>query len=47
MDAFTLHQRVLSDYDAYVRSLLNIADERIRAFVEEQPTPGRRTSQPV
>lgn len=36
MDAFTLRQRVLDDYDAYVRSFLHIRDERIRAFVHRR-----------
>jgi Lhr-like helicase len=34
MSIFDLHTNVLSDYRDFVRSFLNIADERIRAFVD-------------
>ncbi|NOZ55675.1 MAG: DEAD/DEAH box helicase [Calditrichaeota bacterium] len=47
MDAFTLHNRVLSDYHDYVRSFLNIADPRIRAFVQEQLARGRLWPEPL
>ncbi|NOZ28512.1 MAG: DEAD/DEAH box helicase [Chloroflexi bacterium] len=47
MDAFALHQNVLADYNAYVRSFLNIADERIRTFVEEQLRRGRLWPEPL
>ncbi len=36
MSVFTLHQRVLEDYQGFVRSFLWIRDERIRAFVERE-----------
>ena len=47
MDAFTLHNRVLSDYHDYVRSFLNIADPRIRAFVEKEIAQGRLWPEPL
>ena len=47
MGAFTLHQRVLSEYDAYVRGFLSIAEQRIRAFVAGQPRQGWLWSQPL
>ncbi|MCX7689692.1 DEAD/DEAH box helicase [Thermoflexus sp.] len=40
MDAFTLRQRVLRDYDAYVRSFLTIADTRAREHVERRLSEG-------
>lgn len=36
MSIFTLSQALTEDYKNYVRSFFNIADDRIRAFVEEQ-----------
>ena len=35
MNIFTLHQKVLDDYRHFVSSFINIADERIAAFVNE------------
>ena len=47
MDAFILRQRILDDYSAYVRSFLNIRDDSIRAFVEEQLTGGALWPEPL
>lgn len=47
MDAFRLHNRVLSDYHDYVRSFLNIADPHVRAFVEEELARGRLWPEPL
>jgi len=35
MSIFDLRQSVIDEYSKYVQSFLSIADERIRAFVEE------------
>ena len=47
MDAFALRDRVLSDYDAYVRSFLNIRDDRIRAFVAQRLDEGAFWPEPL
>lgn len=47
MDAFTLRQRVLRDYDAYVRSFLTIADERAREHVERRLSEGVLWPEPL
>ncbi len=36
MGVFTLHRRVLEDYQGFIRSFLWIRDERIRAFAEQE-----------
>jgi len=35
MSIFDLRQSVIDEYSKYVQSLPSIADERIRAFIEE------------
>jgi hypothetical protein len=35
MSIFDLRQSVIDEYSKYVQSFLSIADERVRAFVEE------------
>jgi hypothetical protein len=35
MDAFKLHQQVIDNYRKYIKSFLNIKDQRIKDFVEE------------
>jgi len=47
MDAFSLQNQVLADYSAYVHSFLNIRDERIRAFVEQELAQGRLWPEPL
>jgi len=47
LDAFTLRQRVLRDYDAYVRSFLTIADAHLRDHVERQLSEGALWPQPL
>ncbi len=47
MDAFTLRQRVLQDYDAYVRSFLTIADARAREHVERRLSEGILWPEPL
>ena len=47
MDAFTLRQRVLKDYDAYVRSFLNIRDDRVRKFVHRGLSEGVLWPEPL
>jgi ATP-dependent helicase YprA (DUF1998 family) len=40
MDVFGLRQRVVGDYGEYVRSFIEISDERVRTFVEERFAEG-------
>src|SRR4051794_28117201 len=40
MDAFGLRNRVVSDYQDYIRSFLNILDPRINSFVDTQLADG-------
>lgn len=40
MDIFQLRSHVVTAYSAYTRSFLNIADEEIRAFVQERLDAG-------
>ncbi len=47
MNVFALRQRVLRDYDAYVRSFLTIADERIREHVERRLSEGTLWPEPL
>jgi hypothetical protein len=35
MSIFDLRQFVIDEYSKYVKSFLSIADERLRAFIEE------------
>jgi len=35
MSIFDLRQTVIDEYSKYVQSFLSIADDRIRAFIEE------------
>jgi len=35
MSIFDLRQSVIDEYSKYVQSFLSIADDRIRAFIEE------------
>jgi len=35
MSIFDLQQSVIDEYSKYVQSFLSIADERVRAFIEE------------
>lgn len=35
MSIFDLRQSVIDEYSKYVQSFLSIADERVRAFIEE------------
>jgi hypothetical protein len=47
MDAFQLHRRVMGDYDAYVRSFLNIRGARIRDFVHQRLSEGALWPDPL
>lgn len=40
MNVFTLRDRLIADYHAYVRSFLQIRDPRLRSYVEESLTSG-------
>jgi hypothetical protein len=35
MSIFDLRQSIINEYSKYVQSFLSIADDRIRAFIEE------------
>ena len=47
MDAFTLRQRVLEQYDSYVRSFLSIADARIQEHVSQRLRQGALWPEPL
>lgn len=47
MNIFTLHSSVLSDYKSYIDSFINIADERIKAKVEESVNSGKLWPAPL
>lgn len=36
MTIFDLHQRILGDYHDFVHSFIQIADDRVRAFVDTE-----------
>jgi ATP-dependent helicase YprA (DUF1998 family) len=36
MDAFKVHDQIVSDYKSYLNSFLNIKDERIKQYVEDE-----------
>ena len=40
MQVFRLRERLIGDYGTYVRSFIEIRDERIRARVEEELDTG-------
>src|SRR5438093_974964 len=40
MNVFDLRRRLIDDYASYLRSFLNIADERLRAHVESELEEG-------
>jgi Na+-transporting NADH:ubiquinone oxidoreductase subunit NqrA len=35
MNIFSLHDKIIGDYSSYIKSFLNIKDERIKEVVEE------------
>ena len=39
MDVFDLRERLVSDYASYVRSFINVRDERIYEWLPTQPQP--------
>lgn len=41
LDAFSLRDHVVDEYPSYVRGFINIADERVRAVVDEALSSGR------
>ncbi len=47
MDVFRLREQVISDYAAYVRSFLRIADPGIKGYVEEKLAEGRLWPDPL
>lgn len=47
MNIFSLKDKVLADYQSYVTSFLNIADDRIREFVEAQLRSGVLWPEPL
>ena len=47
MDVFKLRDHVVDEYKSYVESFVNIADERIDAYVQEQLDSGELWPQAV
>jgi len=47
MNVFHTHSRIVSDYETYIRSFLNIADPKIRAVVEEELGKGKLWPEPL
>lgn len=47
MDVFDLHRNMIGDYASYTRSFIHIADDRIRATVEEEISNGRLWPEPL
>jgi len=47
MNVFNLRDNVIEDYHQYVRSFLNIQDDRIRKFVEKELERGFLWSDPL
>jgi hypothetical protein len=35
MSIFDLHAKVIADYQEYLRAYINVADERIREFLDQ------------
>ena len=40
MDVFALRNQLIADYGAYIESFINISDERIREYVDEELSEG-------
>jgi len=47
MNVFETHQRIIRDYDQYIRSFVNIRDEAIRRQVEEELGRGKLWPEPL
>ncbi|MFM8476406.1 MAG: hypothetical protein ACKOEO_11495, partial [Planctomycetaceae bacterium] len=47
MDAFELHRHVISDYAAYTKSFVRIADERVRDRVDQDMEQGLLWPEPL
>lgn len=47
MDAFELHRHVISDYGAYTKSFVRIADQRVRERVEQEMEQGLLWPEPL
>ncbi|MCH8962800.1 MAG: hypothetical protein IH820_16180, partial [Bacteroidetes bacterium] len=47
MDVFSLRDRLIEDYAAYIRSFINIKDERIRATVAAKMDAGLLWPEPL
>jgi hypothetical protein len=47
MDAFGLRDRVVSDYEQYVRSFFHIRNQRIRDLVDEEVRSGKLWPEPL
>ncbi len=46
MDVFNVRDRLIEDYEAFTRGFLEVRDERIRAYVDEQLARGLRWPDP-
>ena len=47
MDVFHLHERLINDYAAYSNSFIRIADERLKARVDEEIKAGLLWPEPL
>src|SRR5260370_3435848 len=47
MIVFDTHAQIVGDYDSYIRSFLNIADEEIRQKVEKELSAGKLWHEPL
>jgi hypothetical protein len=46
LDVFKVRDRLIEDYEAFTRGFLEVRDERIRAYVDEQLRRGLRWPDP-
>ena len=47
MNVFKTHKQIMGDYEQYIRSFINISDQRIKQKVEESLSEGRLWPQPL
>ena len=47
MDVFKVHEQVIEDYRAFTSGFVEVRDERIKAFVDQQFDDGRAVARPV
>lgn len=47
LDIFNLRDSILNDYQEYINSFLNIRDERVREFVQQELNKGELWQNPL